>query len=450
MMQARNKLLLEEKIGKLLFKLSAPAMLGMLVSALYNLVDTIFIGQGVGVLGIAGVSVAFPVMMFIMAVALSIGIGGASIISRALGANDKERAEKAMGNIFSMVILISIIMSALGLVFTEPIIRLFGANNEILPFASSYIKIILVGVPFFTFAVAGNHIIRSEGNAKTAMIVMVLSAVLNVILDPIFIFGFHLGIEGAALATILSQLITFLYMVVYFYSPKSLLRFHLKNLKLDLPIIKETLAIGAATFARQVSMSVMTIILNRALNIYSGSLGIAAFGVINRLLIFTMMPMFGIIQGIQPIIGFNYGAKRFKRVTQSLFLSIKITTYMATAAFFILMIFTEPLIKLFSSDADLIAITKPATRIVIMMLPLVGFQVIVAGMYQSVGKAKPALFLSLLRQVILLIPLVLILPIFFQLNGIWLSFPIADSLAILVSYFMFRRELKMLNKKSPG
>lgn len=433
-----------EKISKLLLKMSAPAMIGMFVSAFYNLVDTIFVGRGVGMLGIAGVSVSFPIQMIILAIAISIGIGGSSLISRSLGAGDKDRAEKTMGNLFTLIIFSSLAMAVFGLIFVEPLLKIFGANPEIMPFALDYIKIILLGSVFFAFTVASNNVIRAEGNAKTAMSVMLVSAIINIILDPILIIYLDWGIKGAAWATVISQLVAFIYIVYYFISKNSALRLHLKNLKLEMSIVKETLAIGVSTFARQASMSIMAIIINNTLNLYGGSIAIASFGIINRLFIFTLMPLFGVIQGMQPIVGYNYGAKNFDRARQVTILSIKVTTFFSTIAFVFMMLLARPIISLFTKDSELINLSVYATRIIILFLPTLGFQIVAAGLYQALGNAKVSMFLSLLRQVILFVPLLLILPIFFHINGVWFTFPIADSIAGIIIFLMLRREMRLL------
>jgi len=320
-MNNHSKNLGTEKISSLLLKMSAPAIVGMMVQALYNLVDTIFVGRGVGTMGIAGLTIAFPIQMISMAVAQTIGIGGASIISRSLGSDDPERAERTMGNIFLLVIAISSITTILGLIFIEPILRFFGATETILPYSMEYMKVILLGTVFFSFAVASNSIVRSEGNAKVAMFTMLISAGLNIILDPIFIFVFNMGIRGAAIATVLSQATTAIYLVYYFVYGKSVISFKIKNLKPDFKIIYETFVIGASSFARQVSGSFIAIILNNTLAFYGGDLAIAAYGIINRLLMFTFMPLFGVVQGLQPIVGYNYGAKQYDRVKETIFLS---------------------------------------------------------------------------------------------------------------------------------
>lgn len=445
-MNKREYILGKEQIGKALFKLSAPAMAGMLVMALYNLVDTLFVGRGVGVLGIAGIAIVFPIQMIVMAVAQTVGVGGASLISRNIGAQKKEEAEQVLGNVFTLVSVFSIILMIGGLLFLRPLLIAFGATEGILPPATEYASIILWGTIFFSFSMAGNNIIRAEGNATVAMGTMLIGAVLNMILDPIFIFGFDMGIRGAALATISSQAIAFTYIVYYFLSKKSLLRLHVSYMRLVRTYVRDIFMVGSSSFIRMAAGSAMALVLNHTLGMFGGDVAIAAFGILNRLLAFILMPMFGVVQGMQPLVGYAAGAKNIRRIQDVIALSIKVTTLMATSSFLVLLVFPRPLLQLFSSDTDLVELGAHALRIIVIMLSTIGFQVVVAGMYQAMGRAKEAIILSSLRQVILLIPLVLILPHFFGLDGVWASFFIADLLASLITWRMYTREMKSLEK----
>ncbi|WP_245612693.1 MATE family efflux transporter [Kosmotoga pacifica] len=443
----RQKMLAEESIGKLLMKLSVPAMIGMLVQALYNFVDTIFVGRGVGSLGIAGITISFPVQIFVMAFAQLIGIGGASIISRSLGAKDMAKANRTAGNIFTVVIFFGATMAVLGFTFLEPILKLLGASPTIMPYASDYLSIILFGTFFFSFAMATNSIVRAEGNAKVAMYTMLISAILNVILDPIFIFGLDMGVRGAALATVIAQATTAFYLLYYFLKGESLLRVELHDLKPNRAIIRESFAIGFSAFVRQVSGSVLGIIMNNTLVLYGGDVSVAVFGVINRLFMVFLMPMFGINQGFMPILGFNYGARKYDRAMEAIWLSVIAVSIISILTFVVLFSFPEVLIGIFSRDSELISEGIKAMKIIVLMTPLIGFQVIGAGMFQALGKGLPALILSMARQILFLIPIVLILPYFFGLNGIWASFPIADALAFIVTFVLFLKEMKVFKVK---
>ncbi|WP_135610509.1 MATE family efflux transporter [Methanococcoides sp. AM1] len=450
-MNARARMLAEESISKVLFKLSVPATIGMVVQALYSLVDTIFVGRALGVesvQGIAGITIAFPIQMIIMGVALTIGIGSASIISRSLGSKDYKRADIALGNAISAILALSILITVLGSIYIIPLLKLFGATETILPFAFDYTRIILYGTIVFAFSMTVNNIVRAEGNAKVAMLTMLISAGLNIILDPIFIFGLDMGIEGAAIATVISQAISAIYLVHYFSSGMSGLNFHASNLIPHSDVFKETVTIGASSFARSASSSLMIIVINNALAIYGGDIPIAVFGVVNRLFMFTFMPMIGIVQGLQPIVGFNYGAKNFDRVISSTLLAIKVTTVISMAGFLLLFLFPSQLFSIFTTDQQLIDAGTSATRIMVLAVPFVGFQIVGASIYQTLGKARPAFILSISRQVLFLIPLVLILPRFFQLEGIWIAFPISDGLSFLVTFVMLAKEYSAFKSTS--
>ena len=454
-MSERNEMLGNKSIGKLLIQLSIPATIGMIVQALYNLVDTIFVGQGVGVMGIAGVSVAFPIQMIIMSFAQMFGIGGASIISRSLGAKNTKKAEKTMGNVFSLVIIFSAIITILGSIFMKPLLIVFGATAEILPYAMEYTGVILMGTIFFSFAMASNNIIRSEGNAKIAMNTMLISAGMNIILDPIFIFdvipiinlpGLNMGTRGAALATVIAQVTTVIYLVFYFLQGKSIVKFRIKHLKLEIKLAIEIMTIGIASFTRSIAGSLLAIIINNSLAIYSGSLAIAVYGVIHKVIMFTLMPMLGIVQGLQPIIGYNFGANQPDRVKEALKVGIKIATAISTIGFVFVMFFTDTMISIFNNDPELIKMGTHALRIITLTLPVVGFQVVGSGYFQAIGKAAPALILSMSRQLLILIPLILILPKFFGLEGVWAAFPLADLLAVLLTFFVLMKDIKLLDQ----
>ncbi|HYE82060.1 MAG TPA: MATE family efflux transporter [Clostridia bacterium] len=442
-MSDRSYKLENEKITRLLMNLSLPATIAMLVNALYNIVDTIFIGQGIGYIAIGGLTIAFPVQMMIMAIAQMIGIGAASVISRSLGAKDVEKADHAAGNSFLSVGILGIIICILGLTFIDPLLRIFGATDILLPYAKEYLQVILIGSIYFPFAVSGNNLIRAEGNAKAAMFSMLIGTILNIILDYIFIFPLDMGIRGAALATILSQAASVTYVLFYIYGGNSSLKVKLHHLKPNWPIIYEIVTVGFPSFARQASGSVIAIIMNNSLAFYGGELAISIYGVINRVTMFLFMPMFGVVQGMQPIAGFNYGAKRFDRVKEVVKLSIIITTIYASITALAGELFPGQIIGIFDDDPELIRNGVYALRIVISLIPIVGVQIIGAALFQSIGKARPSLLLTLSRQVLFLIPLVLILPRIFGLglSGIWMSVPIADFFSTIITFILVRKEM---------
>ena len=442
----RNHILADTNIGALLWRLSIPAMVGMGVMATYNLVDAIFIGRGVGTLGIAGLAICFPVQMIILATGQLIGMGSASIISRAIGAGDDVRAHRAFGNALTLTFLLAATLTTGGFVFLDDLLRIFGATKEILPYARDYLSVILWGTAFRTYAMSQNNIIRSEGRAKIAMTVMLIGAGVNIVLDPIFIFGLDMGMRGAALATVLAQACTTTFIVTYFVSGRSSLSMRLRDLWLSPAIVRETLAVGASSFGRMVAGSVMVVTLNRTLGHYGGNTAIATYGIVNRLLHFVFMPVMGFAQALQPVAGYNYGARQFDRAKRALRISGVRGTVFAVGAFGVLMVFARPLIQLFTRDLELIELSVPALRTIALAFPVVGIQMMGATMFVALGRAGPALFLTLSRQIIFLIPLVLVLPLMMGLNGAFVAFPIADVLATAVTVIMLSREFARLNR----
>ncbi|HOP38187.1 MULTISPECIES: MATE family efflux transporter [Mesotoga] len=438
-----HKMLGEEKIGRLLLSLSLPATIGMLVQAMYNFVDTIFVGKGVGSMGIAGISISLPVQIFVMAFAQMFGIGGASVISRSLGERDHKKARRAAGNVMVFSVAFGLVMTLLGQFFLDQLLIMLGASEAIIPYAREYLGIILLGSAFFSFGMAMNHVVRAEGKPKIAMAAMLISAVLNIILDPIFIFSLNLGIWGAALATVLSQAATSIYVLFYFLSGKSLLRISLRSLIPEWRIMRETVSVGLSAFSRQVAGSLLAVVLNNSLVFYGGDIAVAVYGVINRLLMVFIMPMFGVNQGFLPIVGYNYGARKMRRARESVKLASAVTTMIALFSSIVMFLFARQLISIFTDETELIESTIYALRIVILATPTIGVQVIASGMFQALGKALPALFLSLLRQIIILIPLILVIPRFLGINGIWISFPLADLIAFAISLVFYLRELKI-------
>lgn len=430
-----------ENIKKLLFKQSLPSIIGLLVLSLYQIADTIFIGRGVGSLGIAGIAIALPIQMIAGSIAYMLGIGSASIISRALGNKDYKTANKAFGNFFTLSLLSSLFLTIIGLIFLDEILIIFGATENILPYARDYLQVMIIGTVFSLLAMGANNLIRAEGAASFSMKIMLVSAVINLILDPIFIFTLDMGMRGAAIATVIAQFFAVVTTIYYFIKKSSLGR-NIKDYYLSKKIVFEKISIGASTFARQVAGSIMAIMINHSLAYYGGDISISVFGVINRLIIFVIMPLFGIIHGMQPIVGFNHGANNKNRVKETIRLSNYYATIFATIGFLILIIFTKPIVNVFTNDIELINNSILAIRIVVMMLPLIGFQIIVSGVYQSLGNAKKAFIFSIMRQVLFHIPLLLILPPIYGLNGIWISFAATDLFSFIVTYFIFRKDMK--------
>ncbi|OLN32526.1 MATE family efflux transporter [Desulfosporosinus metallidurans] len=441
----RSQQLGEEKIGKLLLSYSVPAIIGMLVNGLYNIVDRIFVGRGVGSLALSGIAISFPITLAIMAFGMLIGIGATSVISIRLGQQKREEAERIVGNAFSLLVGISLIITLLGYLFMDPLLVGLGASSEVLPYAKQYISVLLGGAVFQSIGFGMNNFIRAEGNPRIAMYTMILGAVLNTILNPIFIFGLHIGVAGSALATVISQFVTAAWVMYYFLGNKAMLKLRLRNLQPEWILVKDILGIGLSPFAMQLVGSFVTVFLNNALAIHGGDLSIAAMGVITSITMLIFMPIFGIGQGVQPILGFNYGARRYDRVKQALKLAVIGATGVMIFGFLIVELFPAALMSLFSTDPELVRIGASGMRIYLMMLPIIGFQVTVVGYFQATGKPRKSLFLSLSRQLIFLVPMIWILPKFWGLSGVWLASPVSDFASAVLTAVWLSQDLKLLH-----
>lgn len=443
----RENRLAKENVLKLLISFSIPAIIGMLVNALYNIVDRIYIGklEGIGQYALTGVGLTFPIMTVIMAFSMLTGIGAAATISIRLGQKKKEEAEKVLGNAFVLNIIFSIIITIVGLLSVDKLLTLFGASENTFQHAKDYVVIILIGTIFNSTSFSMNHSIRAEGNPKRSASTMLIGAVLNTILDPIFMFGFDMGVKGAAIATIISQAVSMAWVLSYFLTGRSSLKLKLSNFRLQTSIVKSIFAIGMSPFAMQLAASVVSITANKSLMAYGGDLAIGAMTVINSISTIFLMPIFGINQGYQPIVGYNYGAKSYKRVMDTLKYAIIGATSIVVVGFIVVQAFAPQLIKLFNKDPELVAIGSQGIRIFLFMLPVTGFQIISSNYFQSIGKAKISMFLALLRQVILLIPLYIILPkIFGTITSVWFAGPLADGIASILTAIFLTRELRRL------
>ncbi|HEX9062692.1 MAG TPA: MATE family efflux transporter [Clostridia bacterium] len=438
----------ESSIPSLLIKFSIPAIVGMLVNSLYNVIDRIFIGNSAGKLGIAGVTIAFPIMLVTIAFVLLIGVGANSLVSIKLGEGNRDEAEHILGNAVTLLVIVSAIITILGLIFLEPILIFFGASSDVLPYAKDYMQIILCGTIFQTIGFGLNNFIRGEGNPKTAMITMLAGSVLNAAFCPIFIFGFKMGVRGSALATVLAQGISALWVLFYFLSGRSILKIRKKYLVLSNQISKRIIAVGSAQFAMEFTMSFVITIYNKSLIKYGGDIAISGMGIVTSLQTLILMPLFGINQGVQPIIGYNYGAKKFDRVKEALKLAITGASIITVLGFIFIEAFPHQIVGLFNrTDRELIDFSVYALRTSLIMLPVLGFQVVGSGYFMAVGRPKPAAVLSLSRQFILLVPAILILPVFFKLNGVILSGPIADTGSFILTVIWLLWELNHLNSK---
>ncbi|MDP4183792.1 MAG: MATE family efflux transporter [Bacteroidota bacterium] len=450
-MSDKLKELAEERVGKLLWKFYLPSFVGVIANALYNIIDRIFIGQGVGSMALTGLSVVFPIMIIIMAFGMLIGIGSGVFISINLGKGDKLKAERVLGNGFLLMLITSLIVTVFGFLIKTPLLNLFGATAETKGYAQDYLDIILLGTVFQMVGFSMNNIIRSEGNAKVAMYSMLISAGTNAILAPIFVFGFGWGVKGAAWATVLSTFILMIWVLMHFTSKRSLLKLRWENMKPDRKVIMGIVGIGMAPFSMQLAASVIQGIYNVKLIHFGGDIAVGAMGIINSVSIIIIMSIVALNMASQPIVGYNYGAKAYGRVRQTLFLCLKSATIISIVAWVVILLFSGSIIKVFNhNDFSLYEIGKHGLKAVLTCLPIVGFQVIASNFFQSVGRVKTAMLLSVLRQVLILVPLLLILPYFWGIDGVWYAGPTADFISAMIVLFYITKEWKRLRLLEQG
>lgn len=438
----------DKSIGKLLWSFSLPAIVGMLINSLYNVIDRIFLGRGVGSVGIAATTVAFPIMIVLMAVSILIGVGATALISIRLGEQKKEEAEKVAGNAMTMLILLPVLIAIIFLLFPEPILLAFGSSPEILPYARDFVEVIMLGSAFGSISMGMNNFIRAEGNPKMAMYTQILGGVMNVVLNYVFIFIFSWGMKGSALATVTAQLISAAWVLRYFFSGRSLVKIRLKNIKPQMSILLSIVAIGFAPFAIQLASCIQQIILNRTLIFYGGDMALSAIGIIMSLGMLFLMPIVGLSQGAQPIIGFNYGAQQYDRVKEALKQAVIAAACIALAGYLVIHIWPAQLVGLFSDgEAELTRMTSRAMLTYFMLMPFGAVQIICSNYFQAVGKALKSAILSLTRQVLMFIPLLLILPHFWGVAGVWRSAPIADGLSFILTASFVYLEMKHLEQE---
>ena len=431
-----------EKISKLLLKQAIPASIGILVMSLNMIVDTIFVGRWINMMAIAAITVVLPIAFLISSIGMGIGIGGSSIISRALGKGDSLKAFKVFGNQISLTVSLSVVFVIIGTFFSFPVLQLFGAKGTIVTPATEYFNVIVWGIPFLAFAMMGNPVARAVGKPNYAMFTMIFPAIINIILDIVFIKFMELGMYGAGLATSISYAVSGLFILWFFLSKNTDLKIIPKYFIIDSDILKEIISLGGITIIRQGTISILIIILNYSLFIYGGEISIAVYGIINRIMMFSLFPVLGVMQGFLPIAGYNYGAKDIKRVKECIKIAIAFGTAIATLIFIFKMFFPTELVALFTDDINLQNLTTDALIIVFLATPVITIQLIGSAYFQAAGKALPALILTLLKQGFFLIPLVYFLPKFYGVLGVWVSFPIADVLATFVTYIYLRKEVK--------
>ena len=435
-----------EKISKLLFKFSVPAIVGMMVNALYNVVDRIYIGTSpdMGTDGIAGITVGFPIMIIFLALGVLFGVGGATNFSINLGRKKYPEAENFLGNTFSLLILAGVFFAISVRINLQTILILFGASEAILPYAMEYMRIITLGALFNIVSIGMNHFIRADGNPKLAMYTMFLGAGTNIILDPIFIYGFKMGMAGAALATIISQFFSFLWVTSYFIGKQSRNKLKFKYLKIKLNLAVKIATLGLPGFSLQLATSALNAVLNKNLVFYGGDIAVSGMGVINSIQTLLIMPIIGLNQGVQPIISFNFGAKNFDRVKDAAKLAIKVATIIVTFGFIITRLFPVQLISLFNRDPELIKFGGTAIFAWFLCFPVVGFQIVGSNFFQAIGRPKSAMLLTLTRQLILLTPAIIIFPKIWGVEGILYAAPFADFLSFLLTATFFYLGIRKL------
>ena len=433
-----------ENISKLLIKYSVPAILAMIVTSLYNTVDRAFIGsmKNVGALAISGLGITMPLFTILGAFCVGIAVGGSTNVSIKLGEGNKEEAERVIGSTVALELAVGIIMVLIGIFFLDNILYAFGASDDTIKYARDYMSIIFAGTWFNLPGFALNSCIRGEGNPKLAARMMIISCTLNLILDPIFIFGFGLGIKGAAIGTVISQLFIFIWSTYYFTLGKSNLKLRLKNIRLDNKLIKLILAIALTPFFMELAAGSIHLVTNKILKIYGGDLSIGAMTTVTSISLMFLMPIFGLSQGMQTIIAYNYGAKQEKRARKTLFIGILYGTILLTIGFVLIKLIPEFFVGIFTKDETLMKMAIEGININLVTLPIVGISVLGSVYFQSIGQAKKAMFLSLLRQVIILIPIIIILPKTYGLKGVWASQPISDFLAMFIVGLFLYKEFK--------
>lgn len=431
-------------MGKLLLQYALPAIIAMTASSLYNMVDSVFIGQGVGAMAIAGLAVTFPFMNLSAAFGAAIGIGSSALLSVKLGQKDYSIAQRILGNNVTLNIIVGIMLTVVGLLFLDPILLFFGASEQTLPYAREYMEVILLGNAVTHLYLGMNAMLRAASKPRQAMYATIFTVLLNTVLDPLFIYTFQMGIRGAAVATILSQSVALMWQFRLFSNKQELL--HLKRgiYGLKSHIVKNIIAIGMSPFAMNVCACVVVIFINNGLQRHGGDMAIGAYGIVNRIAFVFIMICMGLNQGMQPIAGYNYGARLHDRLMRVLKLAIISATVITTTGFLVAMLAPRLCVSLFTHDGELITISVKVMRIIMCMFPIIGYQMVITNFFQSIGKAKVSIFLSLSRQLIFLLPPLIILPQFWGIDGILWSMPLSDLMAAIVTAIIMGTKLKTL------
>ena len=436
-------------VGKLLWKYSVPAIVGTMVMSLYNVIDRIFIGQGVGADAISGLALTFPIMSLAGAIGMLVGLGASARISIVLGQNDKVKAEKILANSLVLSLSFAVCYLTFFSVYMDDILRSFGGSDRTIPYAREFLIYIMPGMLCTNLCYSFNNMMRASGYPQKAMITMLIGAVMNVILDPIFIFWFKMGIKGAAIATVISMAVSTVFVMYHFIGKESSIRFHKHSFRLQGQIIRNIVSIGMSPFLINLTASAVAIFMNTSLQKYGGDTAIGAFGIINSYGMLIVMLIIGLCQGMQPIVGYNYGAGNYTRMKKAFVLTGIVATICCTVGWIGSTFFPYYIIRAFTTDTNLIDVAIHGMRIVMGVFPIVGFQIVTTNLFQSLGMASKSIFLSLTRQVIFLIPLLLIFPRIYALNGIWIAMPVSDTIATAITLLLlWRTDKKLQNKNS--
>ena len=439
-----------EPIGKLLKNYAVPAIIAMTASSLYNIIDSIFIGHGVGPLAIAGLAVTFPLMNLSAAFGSLVGVGATTMISVLLGQKNYEVANKVLGNVVILNVLIGIIFMTVSLIFLDPILYFFGASENTIEYAREYMQIILAGNAVTHLYLGLNSVLRASGNPRMAMYLTILSVIINTAVAPVLIFGLDMGISGAAIATVLAQVVALTIILVYFSRKDRLLHFSRKIFRFDWRIAKDSLAIGLAPFLMNAAACIVTLFINQQLKKYGGDLAIGAYGIVNRISFLFIMIIMGLNQGMQPIAGYNFGTRNYTRVKAVMWKTVQFATMVSTTGFLIAMLIPELAVSVFTSDEELIGLASKGLRMLTIAYPLVGFQMVASNFFQCLGMVNKAILLSMSRQLLFLIPCIYVLPIFFGNIGVWMSFPIADFAAFAISAVLMWDLLRKFSRLHDG
>lgn len=437
-----------EKIGKLLLHYAIPAVIGTIVNSLYNIIDRIYIGQGVGSFAISGLALTFPILIFLQAFGMLVGAGTSARVSIYLGRKDNALANNVLGNALMLTFLFSVLTIVPSMIFLKDLLIVFGGSEQTIPYAEAYLYIAIPGNILAALSFSFNSVMRASGYPRKAMVTMLVGAVLNILLDPLFIFVFDMGIRGAAIATVISMAVSASLVMHHFLLKDSIVRFHKQYFKLKWPIVISILTIGMSPFAMQLAASAVNALMNSSLIQYGGDLAVGAYGIINSFGLLLVMLVIGVAQGMQPIVGFNYGAGHYLRVIQTLKLVIIVATIITSTGFLCAFFIPEIIVSAFTSDAELIAIASQGMHIAFMALVIVGFQIVSGNFFQSIGIAWKSILLSVTRQCLFLIPAILIVPSYFQLNGVWMASPIADILSSVVAAGFLGWQIKKLKEKA--